>query len=236
MDLKQLIVKRKSIRKYDMNPLAEETLNAVEGFVNGIGTPFGGKFGVKIFDKSEYDAKTGGRYKIPAPHYLMFYGDKKDDTVLRSIGFAGELAALKLAEMNLGTCWLGGATSKEKDYVISVAFGVPNEEFRKSAAEAKRKPLTEIAEGYAEEQRDVLESVRLAPSAMNLQPWYFKCGGSKVRVFRKKSLISNIALLKTMQKIDIGIAISHFKTPFTVENEVQKRKGCSYECTLVLQM
>ena len=237
MELEEMIVKRKSVRKYGMNPLSEDVLRLLGDSVKKTESPFGGKFGFRIIGKSEYDAVTGGRFKIAAPHYLMFYGSGTDD-VLRSIGFAGELAALRLAEMDIGTCWLGGATSKDKldgeDYVICIAFGEPAEEFRKAASEAKRKKLGDIAEGYSAEQTALLENVRLAPSAVNLQPWYFKCEGNRIHVFRRRTLISGIAHLKTMQKIDIGIAVSHFPPQsFTVEYVTQKRKGCDYECTLV---
>jgi len=233
------VVKRKSVRKYEMTPLSDAVINELKDFVGSIELPFPGKFGYTVLGKTEYDKRSGGMFNISAPHYLMFFGDKEDDNVLRNVGFAGELACLKLADMGIGTCWLGGPKSKETledmGYVICICFGTPLEEFRKSESEADRKSLKEIAEGYTTETEDMLKCVRLAPSARNLQPWFFKFEGNKVHVFRMKTggVLSKLALFKMLQKIDIGIAISHFSIvkKFTAENEPQDGNG-TYECTL----
>jgi len=222
-----------------MTPLSDAVINELKDFVGSIELPFPGKFGYTVLGKTEYDKRSGGMFNISAPHYLMFFGDKEDDNVLRNVGFAGELACLKLADMGIGTCWLGGPKSKETledmGYVICICFGTPLEEFRKSESEADRKSLKEIAEGYTTETEDMLKCVRLAPSARNLQPWFFKFEGNKVHVFRMKTggVLSKLALFKMLQKIDIGIAISHFSIvkKFTAENEPQDGNG-TYECTL----
>ena len=54
-----------------------------------------------------------------------------------------------------------------------------------------------------------LEMVRLAPSAVNKQPWRaVVCGGS-VHFFKKGSkLLASDSL--DLQKIDMGIALAHF--------------------------
>ncbi|MCL2143768.1 MAG: hypothetical protein FWH44_05900 [Methanomassiliicoccaceae archaeon] len=233
------VIKRKSVRKYDMTPLQDETLNELNEFVGALEPPFAGKFGYKIFSKKEYDVRSGGAFGISAPHYLMFFGDKNDDNVLRNIGYAGELAALKLADMGIGTCWLGGPKSKEtldsSEYVICICFGTPVGELRGSENEAERKKLDEIASNYNDEQKEMLRYVRLAPSARNLQPWFFRCGSDRIHVFKVKTggLMSKLALFKVLQKIDIGIAISHFSfVKFTIENDPQDDKGMQYECTL----
>ena len=221
-----------------MAPLPDDILNTLKEFVGTAEPPFDGRFGFRILDKAEYDKRSGGMFGISAPHYLMFFGDRTDDNVLRNIGFVGELAALKLAEMNIGTCWLGGPKSKEvlegSEYVICICFGRPAEDLRKSEGEAVRKSFEEIAENYSQEQKELLKNVRLAPSARNLQPWFFRCDGDKIHVFRKsKGMMSKLALFRMLQKIDIGIAISHFITAkFTAEHTPQNGKGMQYECTL----
>ena len=236
---KESAVKRRSIRKYEMAPLSDDVLQELNDFVGSIESPFSGKFGFRILDKEEYDKRSGGMFGISAPHYLMFFGDREDDAVLRSVGFAGELAALKLADMGIGTCWLGGPKSKETlgdmEYIICICFGRPLEAFRNSESEAERKSLEEIAEGYTEEQEELLLCARISPSARNLQPWFFVCKENKIHVFRVKTggLMSKLAVFKMLQKIDIGIVISHFSIVkrFTVECDPQDGKG-SYECTL----
>ena len=233
------VIKRKSVRKYEMTPLSDDVLREVKGFVGSLELPFTGKIECTILTKTEYDKRSGGMFNVSAPYYLMFFGDKEDDNVLRNIGFAGELACLKLADMGIGTCWLGGPKSKEvlgdMGYVICICFGTPREEFRKSENEADRKSLKEIAEGYTTETEEMMRCVRLAPSARNLQPWFFKFEGNKVHVFRMKTggVLSKLALFKMLQKIDMGIAISHFSIVkrFITENDPQDGNG-TYECTL----
>ncbi|MCL2890438.1 MAG: hypothetical protein FWF40_00930 [Methanomassiliicoccaceae archaeon] len=233
------VIKRKSVRKYEITPLSDAVMNELKDFIGSIELPFTGKFECTILTKTEYDKRSGGMFNVSAPYYLMFFGDKEDDNVLRNIGFAGELACLKLADMDIGTCWLGGPKSKETfgdmGYVICICFGIPREEFRKSESEADRKSLNEIAKGYTAEAEDMLKCVRLAPSARNLQPWSFEFEGNKVHVFKVKTggVMSKLALFKMLQKIDIGIAVSHFSIvkKFTVENAPQDGNG-TYECTL----
>lgn len=233
------IIKRKSIRKYNMEPLSDEILQTLKDLIETMELPFDGKFAVRILTKEEYDKNSGGKFAAAAPYYLMFFGDKNDDNVLRNIGFAGEVAALKLAEFDIGTCWLGGPGSKEtvddSEYIICICFGRPTEGFRTKPDEAKRKRLDDIAVNYNAEQKELLDFVRLAPSAINIQPWFFRCEANRIHIFKTKSLnpMSKLGSVKIMQKIDIGIAISHFSlTPFTVENDPQNEKGMQYECTL----
>jgi len=225
MNIKEMIIKRNSIRKYDMTPLKREVLKEVGCIFNQINPLLidSGSYGFRIVGHDEFYTKTDGMFRIKAPHYLLLFGDGSDDAH-KNIGYVGELVALKLADMGIGTCWLGGAKSTESldlnEYTISIAFGKPQADFRKSADEAKRKDLANIAEGYNEKQREILEYVRLAPSAINLQPWYFKCEtttsleANHIHIFRTKPRhLFNLVMrkhLEMMQKIDIGIAISHF--------------------------
>jgi len=223
-----------------MRPLPNDVLQGLKDFLGTIEPPFEGNFWSSILNKEEYDKRSGGMFGVSAPHYLMFFGDKEDDNVLRNVGFAGELAALWLAEAGIGTCWLGGPKSKEtldgSGYIICICFGAPAEALRSSESEFDRKSLGDIASNYDTEQEEILKYVRLAPSARNLQPWFFICETNAIHVFRIKTggLMSKLALFKMLQKIDIGIAISHFSLtrPFTTEDRPQNEKDMKYECTL----
>jgi nitroreductase len=237
MGMKEQIIRRKSIRKYDAEPLSNDVLHTIIEFVDKCEKPFSGSFCAKIVEKNTFFAETGGMFRIAAPHYLMFFGDKGNDDVLKNIGFAGELAILKLTEMGIGTCWLGGASSNEvlndSEYVISICFGTPAEPFRGSEGEAERDTLENIARNCTPEQKDVLKYVRLAPSARNGQPWHFECETDEVHVFRKKQLVP-ISIFKMLRKIDIGIAVSHFCAAgsFEIAKKPRNMKGMDYECTL----
>ncbi|MDR2865844.1 MAG: hypothetical protein LBV13_00335 [Methanomassiliicoccaceae archaeon] len=242
MDLKELIVKRRSIRKYDMTPLEKRTLDDVADIIEQTAPliPGSGRFGFRVIGHDEFFENTKGMFRIAAPHYIVFFGDGTDDAY-RNIGFVGELVVLKLTDLGLGTCWLGGATSKEmiddNSYAISIAFGKPLEEFRRNRDEAKRRALNEIAEGFDDEQRSILEYVRLAPSAVNYQPWYFRCEKGSIHVFRTKTggIMSALAKsIRTMQKMDIGIALAHFTVSRFMYTRMDIDSGkMTYEGTLL---
>jgi len=238
MDLKEQIIRRRSIRKYDMTPLSDEVLRTVSEFAGTCERPFSGNIGSKIVTREEFFAMTGGVFRINGPHYLVFFGDKDDDNVLKNIGYVGELTVLRMTEMGLGTCWLGGAVGKKTpegaEYVISICFGTPAEKFCDNENEAKRRDLRSIASNFSPEQEDVLRYVRLAPSARNGQPWHFECADGVIHVFRTSSLMSGLAVIKMLQKIDIGIAVSHFRVcSFSIDKRPQIAKGMTYECTIV---
>jgi hypothetical protein len=226
------------MREYDMTPLTDDVKQTVIDFVGSVELPFTGGFKIKIVDKEESEAKIGGILRIVAPHYLMFFGNSKDENVLKNIGFAGERTVLKLTEMGIGTCWLGGTTYREKldgeKYIICIGFGRPGEDFRTDRGQAVRRPIADMSENCSGDQNDILEYVRLAPSALNLQPWFFRCEEDRIHIFRSWSRLFFISLSK-LPKIDIGVALSHFglMKPFTIEQCHEKMRGATYECTLV---
>ena len=240
-DIKALIIKRRSIRKYEAAPPEGSVLTEIAEFIKATEPliPDSGKYSFKIIGSDEFFASTGGAFRIRAPYYIVFFGDGTDEAY-RNIGYAGELAVLKLTAMNIGTCWLGGANSKETTdgnaYAISIAFGKPSEEFRKSMGEADRNPLDKIAQGYDDEQREMLEYVRIAPSAVNYQPWSFRCEKGEIHVFRRKTggMMTMIKSIRTLQKIDIGIAVAHFTIKkFRYERKDIADEKMTYEGTLV---
>lgn len=92
---------------------------------------------------------------------------------------------------------------------------------RKAVKADTRLPLSELvfdkdfdtplsSERYGD-LADALEMVRWAPSAVNKQPWRLVLDGSNVHFFEKKSKGYVDAAGWDMQKIDLGIALSHFE-------------------------
>ena len=57
--------------------------------------------------------------------------------------------------------------------------------------------------------RDALEMVRLAPSAVNKQPWRVVVCGNCVHFFKKSAKAMSSESFD-VQKVDIGIALAHF--------------------------
>lgn len=203
------IFKRKSIRKFDMTPLDDTTINKVRSFLKEI-KPLDQsiKFEMNIIPR--VDATS--LYAVKAPHYIIFSSEEKEG-FLTNAGFILEQADLFLSANGLGACWLGMAKpdkdvleSSQLKFVIMLAFGRPTEKLhRESTAEFKRKPIGEVAE--SEELGNVMETVRLAPSGINGQPWHFTKSESLINAYCVKPGFLKGIIYERMNKIDMGIAL-----------------------------
>ena len=202
--MNETIRKRKSIRKYDMTKLDNQTLEKVKAHFNNL-VPLhpGIRYSIEIANK------TKGLFNISAPHYLVF-GSEDKDGAYENIGFIGQQMDLFFAENGLGCCWLGASKPQEKEtsalpFVICMSFGKPAEPLYRGLSEFKRKPLSQISEGTDER----LEAARLAPSGINAQGWYFIADNGKIHCYRKKPNPIAGLLLGRMGEIDLGIAVCH---------------------------
>jgi len=232
-----VIIKRKSIRSYVREPLSVDEYEAVRKIVSSaeplipdVKTEF------VIMAEDEFHKATSGLFKVVAPYYIVLRSEKKDGRLLNA-GCIGEEFVLKLTEMNLGTCWLGGAKERGKnknslEYVISIAFGKTIEDFRADASKAPRLKLSDIINGDTDAHIDALEAARLAPSGMNFQPARYLCAGGAVHIYRKRSK-NFLGLFAKMQEIDCGIAMGNirFENPaykYRKEETPPKLAGCEY--------
>jgi nitroreductase len=157
-------------------------------------------------------------------------------------GYLMQSVVLTLTDMGLGTCWLGGTFRKSrfaksivlcKDEIIPavVSVGYPAERRRPldqivrfAAGSEKRKSWeklffssdfkTPLQPDSRNPYSQVLEMLRLAPSASNRQPWRI--------VYNSDYMLYHFFLKRTrgyrphkigladLQRVDIGIAMSHF--------------------------
>jgi len=232
MTLKELIRKRKSIRKYDPAPLDDATLAMVREQIIKLKPLY-----PDIRYSIEIVSRTKGLFNIKAPHYLVFRSEEKDGAY-ENIGFIGQQLDLFLSGSGLGTCWLGASKPVEKDdsidsSIICMSFGKPIGSLYRNVDGFKRKPLSEISEGSDER----LEAARLAPSAMNAQNWFFIAVGGKIHCYRKKSNPLLRFIYEKMHCIDIGIALCHIAEEsesfsFAKEENIPVRKGYAYMGTV----
>jgi len=161
-----------------------------------------------------------------APSALLFIGVPGPKTPER-IGYTGEGAVLEATALGAGTCWVGGAFDRrraagladlaEDERVFAVSpVGTPlappaaTERLLFGAGkEKRRRPLDIIAPGREDWPRWAIagvEAARVAPSALNRQPWRF-------------SLVGGDVLLKhagpdtpgSSKRLDCGIAMLHFE-------------------------
>jgi nitroreductase len=212
------IVSRRSFSTFLNEPLSEEIIERLVDFLSGLTPPV-----PDIdwnFDTLPYlDLMRISRSEpgVRAPHYLLLRAERKNFS-LQNSGYVGEMAALFLTGLGVATRWQGSiAVSAQDDfpdslpYVAALAFGMSEEPFRTSAAEADRLPLTKIAYGKYERFLPMLEAARLAPSAFNLQPCsYVADDRGRLHVYRKKPFLNN-PRTSYVQCIDSGAALAHLE-------------------------
>jgi nitroreductase len=177
--MNETIRKRKSIRKYNPEPLDTAKLEWVQKQIAAIKPLY-----PNIRHSIEIVNKTKGLFNVKAPYYFLFSSEEMDG-YHENIGFIGQQLDLILSESGIGTCWLGASKPIENDkstlpFVIAMSFGTPAEPLHRSLSEFKRKPLSAISEG--EDSR--LEVARLAPSAMNSQNWFFIADNGGIHCYR----------------------------------------------------
>ena len=199
MDLASQIYKRKSCRKYlddeiDMSTI-KEFLDNVKVLTPEI------KYYYKILTKDEVSLKT----RWSAPYYLALYSEKKENFGV-NLGFVFQQASLFMQSLDIGSCWVGLGSVKEKnpEFVILMAFGKSND-MERDIAQFKRKSLSQISD-FEDEK---LKPAQLAPSAVNSQPWYFKHTDEGYDVFKVKHNLVKRKILGKWNDIDVGIALAH---------------------------
>ncbi|MFW5749437.1 MAG: nitroreductase family protein, partial [Halanaerobium sp.] len=220
-DLYQAIYKRKSIRKYKEENLSEQKLTEIRGFLDKakvINQEI--RFEAKIVNSD----KVKSLLPIRSPHYLQFFSETEGDYLLNA-GFILQQLDLYLSASSLGSCWFGLAKPKKEiiaesdlEYVITLVFGSPAEPSQRDSIEDfDRKPLSEIKEG--QNHYDLLEAVRLAPSATNGQPWYFISDKDQIHLYQLEPNFIKKFFYEKMNRIDMGIALAHLWLAAEVHNK-----------------
>lgn len=154
-------------------------------------------------------------------------------------GYSLERIVIELTRLDLGTCWIGG-TFKRSDYrtILNTSEKETIPCITPVGYPAKRKTLRErlgltLTNGgfrqdfsslffendfqrpllfNAEDKiNQALEAVRLAPSAVNKQPWRVVKQDNKYHFFILRDKLVGKTKSTDLQKVDLGIALAHFK-------------------------
>ena len=166
---------------------------------------------------------------------------KRNVTSMEDFGYCMEKNILFATSLGLGTCWLGGSlnrsTFSEKmnaaedellPAVTPIGYMEENKTLRESiirlavGAKNRKKPeelffhnsyRTPLDLNSVGQYSKVLESVRIAPSASNKQPWrIIKGEGNQYHFYMKEDMAYNTAFKNILiQNLDMGIAMCHFE-------------------------
>ena len=198
MTLHEMIFRRKSCRSFTGVPVDAATVEAVKAFPMRPLYP-----DIRV----HWDIVPRNQVKCICPWttpQLITVCSEETDGYLENIGFLFQQMDLYLQTLGLGVCWLGmgrmnpktATVVEDMKFVIMLAFGHPRgDQLRHDLKGFKRKPMEQITD----KPDPRLEPARLAPSAVNSQPWYFTHEGDTIHVWCSKK----------GSPLDAGIALAH---------------------------
>lgn len=227
-----VIAKRRSRRLFDSKPIPPDLLARLNA-VRIEFKPFTGVRAVIITQSVDNVFKGAlahfGKIK-GAPAFIAFIGDMEDPNIQEKVGYFGEGIVLEATALNLSTCWVGGFFRPE--VAASLSFVKENEKVlavtpvgyaaEKMSLEEKimtgfgrthkRKPLNELVTGIQEIKwplwiKKALEAARLAPSAVNRQPWRFFVESHSITI----SVDDLKDTFNISKRLDCGIAMLHIE-------------------------
>lgn len=215
MNMYDAIYRRKSVRHFKWEPIPQQKLKQIERYrkeVQEMDETI--KYHIEIVDNLKEQNVIKGTFKVKSPYYLVFYSELKEGHLLNA-GFIMQQMVLYMSVKGIGSCYQGGAkllpTVNQDGYkeIMVLAFGIPDETVYRFPDKAKRYKLKEICifkEEVGDHIRTLLNAARMAPSAMNIQPWRFVVYSNRIHLFVRKrfSIIGN-----GYHDFDIGIVLAH---------------------------
>lgn len=233
-NINALVRGRRSVRTFEERPVSRQELDQLFAFLAETTNPYGLPVEFKLLDGTKQklncpvvvgtDLYVGAKMK-QAPH------------LNEAFGYSFELLVLYAQSLGLGTVWVGGTMDRlafEKamelagDEVMPCMspLGYPAKKMslreimmRKGVKADERMSFEELffdrsfdaplTQEKAKNFVHPLEMVRLAPSAVNKQPWRVVLADNAAHFYLKRSKGFNGGTID-MQKIDMGIALCHF--------------------------
>ena len=225
----ELILTRKSVRTFDGRPLTEEDKEKLSKYISAIKNPYGIPVEFVLLDAKEYGLSSP---VIQGEHLYVAAKVQKTKPSEEAYGYSFEQLVLYAWSLGIGTTWIAGtmdrelfekaAQVKENELMPAVSpLGYPSEE--KSAVDRKlrdsvhgdnRFPASELFfendfSTPLQTEDEILEAVRWAPTAANMQPARVVKAGNKYHLYEKHRATYNPDALWDVQKIDLGIALCH---------------------------
>jgi hypothetical protein len=202
----KVIETRRSRRRFDQKPIEPKTLSQMAAACEQF-QPFPNARSVLITESPElvFRGAIGPYGKIKgAPAFIAFIGNMDNPNVYEQVGYTGEGIILEAETLNLATCWVGFFKRKvvtsltnisRNDRILAVTpIGHASE--RPSLEEKlmtgfglthKRRALSDLVTGLDQSEwpqwiKVALEAARIAPSAVNRQPWRFDVADKSITV------------------------------------------------------
>lgn len=243
MDTMDIIKSRRSVRTFDGRALTDGDRAALMAYSESIRNPYDIPVEFVFLDAAEYGLFS----PVIAGEKLYVAGKTaKIAHAEEAFGFSFEKLVLYAESLGIGTTWIGGTMNRalfEKAAGLQAGermpcvspLGYPAKKMsvretmmRNGVKAGERKNAAELffdgdftapLEEENELVRAALEMVRLAPSAVNRQPWRIVRIGNAYHFYLKhaKGYVSEAT--GDLQKVDMGIALCHFMSG--VEGELR---------------
>lgn len=226
---------RRSVRAFDGTALTAAELEDILRYARAVKTPYDLPIEWRALNAGEHGLSSP---VITGTQTWIAGKLRRADHAEEAFGFAFERVVLYAWSRGIGTTWIAGTMDRpafERAMVLQAGEVMPcvsplgrpaakmslREALMRKGIKADsrlpfdalffdgsfEKPLTESSAGPLSE---ALEMVRLAPSAVNRQPWRIVLAGSAAHFYEKRSKGYVSADGWDLQKIDLGIAMCHF--------------------------
>jgi hypothetical protein len=223
---------RRSRRQFDSSPLDPYALERLDTVCKSF-RPFTGVRAVLVNHAADtvFKGIVSHYGKIKgAPAFIAFIGNMEDPNVHEKLGYTGEGIVLEATALKLGTCWVGVsfhaelasrlALIKKDEKVLALTpvgytreiWSLEEKIMTGFGRTHKRKPVEKLLKGERETSlpewvQAALEAARVAPSAINRQPWRFSIARSSITIS-----VDNLKdTLNISKRLDCGIAMLHIE-------------------------
>ena len=223
------------MRSFDGRPLSKEDLEKIEAFISTVDDPFDKKIGWYFLSQSQN--KLSVPVITGCDTYIAGKMKKENDFEL-AFGYIFEQIVLYCTSIGVGTTWIAGTMDRKgfeeaidlkEDEVMPcispLGYSAEKMSFRetmmrKGIKADTRLPfealffeedlLTPLSKQKDQDLTELLELVRLAPSAVNKQPWRIVIRDDIAHFYEKSDKAYSSKDGYDIQKIDMGIALCHF--------------------------
>lgn len=230
----ELIKTRKSVRTFNGRPISTEHKEKLSTYIKNISNPYGIPVEFVLLDAKKHGLSSpviqGEALYIVAKVEKQPHGEE-------AFGYSFEKMVLYAWSLGIGTTWIGGTfdrahfektvgiEDRERMYAatpLGYPAGEQSEADRKLRASVKgdeRLPATELFFDRSFSTplsindptlSVILETVRWAPSAANMQPWRIVKDGNQFHFYERHTKQYDAENYGDVQKLDMGIALCHF--------------------------
>ena len=234
-ELLELIKSRKSMRTFDGRPLTAEDRERLAQYIETIRNPIDIPVRFVLLDAKEHGLSS----PVISGETMYAAGMvRKGPNADVAFGYSFEKLGRYAWSLGIGTTWIGGTMKRElfehaaglseEDMMPCVSpLGYPAKKrsvretlMRKGVGADTRQDAEKLFfDGVwgsplvlpaGDENRELLEMVRWAPSAVNRQPWRIIARDGTFHFYKKQDKGYIGEKTGDLQKIDLGIALCHF--------------------------